>query len=82
MWSEESKTFQLVREQTGVLEPQNARGRGGFRPLLMSQMGQKLRRGKGSSQGYTARKVRRTRLLVRICIFRYFFCDRVEDEHK
>lgn len=35
MWSGESKTFQPTREQTGVLQPQNARGRGDFREYLI-----------------------------------------------
>lgn len=62
LWSGESETFQSIREQTGVLQPQMQEEEGTWKTSsptsLISELGERLREEKGLIQGHTARVVR------------------------
>ena len=62
LWSGESKTFQPIREETGVLQPQMQEEEGTLETSssisLISELGERLRKEKGLTQGHRARTVR------------------------
>lgn len=62
LWSGESETFQPIREQTGVLQPQMQEEAGTLETSsstsLIAELGERLRKEKWFTQGHTAGVVR------------------------